>query len=521
MKLKVNLIKKNLFYIKTLYFFFIGIFTSFSLPPYNYWIINFFSFSFLFITLIKNHNNKLKTFFFYGYSFGFGYFLSSLYWIPFSLSYDENFKSYIPIAIILIPAFLSLFYAFAFSLFKIFFNEKNIFVNLIIFSLSLGFFEFLRGNILSGFPWNLFAYSLSENINLIQINSVIGVYSFNMILISIFCAPSIVFLNRNKIDIFGFNLILIIFISFYLFGFLKIKNFNNLEHKILTTKIKVISTNIPIERFYSKTEDEEILIKLIHLSAPNSKENTIFIWPEGVIPNTNPEALSYKYNYLFEKSFTKNHTIILGINDKVTSEGFDKYYNSLSVIDHKANVLHKYYKNKLVPFGEFLPLENLLSKIGLKSLTNNYHSYSSSNNRKLFSIKEDNDIKILPLICYEIIYSGSLSNESDYNFIINISEDGWFGDSPGSSQHFVHAIFRSIEYGKYTLRSANNGISAIINPIGFITDKINISNEGSMILNEIKEVEETLFSKYENKIYFLLILIYIFLILSFKKLKNE
>ena len=146
-----------------------------------------------------------------------------------------------------------------------------------------------------------------------------------------------------------------------------------------------------------------------------------------------------------------------------------------------------------MPFGEFLPLENLLSKIGLKSLTNNYQSYSASKERKLFSFKEHLDIKILPLICYEIIYSGSLSKEVDYNFIINISEDGWFGNSIGPSQHFAHAIFRSIENGKYTLRSANNGTSAIINPIGLVIDKIETNNEGTILLTEIKEVDKTIF----------------------------
>jgi len=504
-----------------LYIFFIGVFTSFSLPPYNFWIINFFTFSLLFIILVKNNDKNLNAFFFYGYCFGFGYFLSSLYWIPFSLSHDENFKSYIPIAIIILPAFLSLFYAFSFVLFKIFLNQKNIFVSILIFSLSLSFFEFLRGNILSGFPWNLFAYSLSENIKFIQINSIIGVYAFNMILIAIFSAPSIIFLNRSKQNLLGFALILLTFISFYVFGFFKIKNFNNLKDQILSNKIKIISTNIPIERFYLNIDDEEILLKLIDLSDPNSEENTIFIWPEGVIPNINLEDLRYEYNYLFQKSFSKNHTIILGINDKKIYNGFDKYYNSLSIIDHKTNVLYKYYKNKLVPFGEFLPLENLLSKVGLKSLTNNYESYSPGKKRELFSLRENLDIKILPLICYEIIYSGSLSKQIDYKFIINLSEDGWFGNSVGPSQHFTHAIFRSIEYGKYTLRSANNGISAIINPIGSVTDKIDINTEGSILLTEIKEFDSTLFSKYGNKIYFLLILIYIFLIFSFTKLKNE
>ena len=156
--------KKNKIYIDILYIIFLGFITSFSLPPYGFWFINFFSFTLLFIFLIKNKDEVFNKFFLYGFFFGFGYFISSMYWIPLSLLYDQNFKFLIPVAIIIIPAFLSLFFGIAFCLFKFFSGPKSIFVNILIFSLILGFFEFIRGNFLSGFPWNLFAYSFFENL---------------------------------------------------------------------------------------------------------------------------------------------------------------------------------------------------------------------------------------------------------------------------------------------------------------------------------------------------------------------
>jgi len=267
--------------------------------------------------------------------------------------------------------------------------------------------------------------------------------------------------------------------------------------------------------------NEEILKKLIELSDPKYDKKMMFIWPEGVIPGTNLKDLKKNYNSLFKKKFGDNHIIIMGINDFEEDKGIKKYYNSLSVIDNKTNILYKYYKNKLVPFGEFIPLENFLSKLGFKSLTNNYQSYTAGKKRKLFNYKDDVEIKVLPLICYEIIYSGNLSENNDYKFIVNISEDGWFGNSIGPYQHFVHTIFRSVEYGKYTLRSANNGISAIVNPVGQTIKKISINNEGSILLNKVKKFDKTIFSTYGNKIYFLIILLYIFLIFSFTKTENE
>ena len=125
------------------------------------------------------------------------------------------------------------------------------------------------------------------------------------------------------------------------------------------------------------------------------------------------------------------------------------------------------------------------------------------------------------MICYEIIYSGNLFKDNKFDYILNISEDGWFGKSIGPKQHFSHAIFRSIESGKYIIRSANNRISAIINPIGEVEKKIKFGNEGYIDFIESKNVNATLFSKYGNKIFILLILLYIFLIFSFNRIKNE
>ena len=130
-------------------------------------------------------------------------------------------------------------------------------------------------------------------------------------------------------------------------------------------------------------------------------------------------------------------------------------------------------------------------------------------------------MKILPLICYEIIYSGKIFSNSKFDYIVNISEDGWFGKSIGPEQHLTHSIFRAIESGKYVLRSANNGTSAIINPLGVIEQKVDINKSGYIDLSETRRREPTLFAKFGNKIFGFIILLYIFLIFSFKKLKNE
>ena len=195
----------------------------------------------------------------------------------------------------------------------------------------------------------------------------------------------------------------------------------------------------------------------------------------------------------------------------------NKIYNSLVVLNSDTELLYKYNKNKLVPFGEFLPFENFFKKVGLKKITQGYQSFSADNKRKILNIDK---LKFIPLICYEIIYSGKINqNKKYYDFILNISEDGWFGKSIGPAQHLSHSIFRSIEEGKNVIRSTNNGVSAFVNPKGQIIKQI--SEKGYFDVNKIKRVDKTYFAEHGNKIFFYFVLIYITFIVILKIRENK
>jgi len=513
------LIKK--YYIESVFLIILGVVSSLSLPPYNYLIINFFTFSTFFIFLFKKSKitqNK-KTFFLYGWLFGFGYFLSSLYWLSISLTFDQNFKFLIPITIIFIPAFLGIFYGL-FTLCFVILKMEKIISSFFSFSLFFGIFEFIRGSILTGFPWNLIAYSFADHLEILSITSLIGTYGFNLFCISLFASPALFILRDTKKDISICIVFLIMPILFYIYGSTYKENFLTSDNINYEYKVRAIGSNISLDRFYSNIQPVSVIKDLIDISDPNKNEKTIFIWPEGILPDISQKEL-VEYKWLFENKFSENHLLVIGINSQIFKDGNINYFNSFSIYDQNLSLLHAYNKINLVPFGEFLPFENILKTIGLRVITNNYQSFSRGNKREIIEInREGFSFKILPLICYEIIYSGRLFRNQNFDLIINISEDGWFGKSIGPKQHFVHSIFRAVESGKYILRSANNGIAAIINPLGIVEQKVKFGTSGYIDFKEAKKIQSTLFSKYGNKIFIILIFLYIFVIFSFNRIKK-
>jgi len=485
-------------------------------------IINFFTFSAFFIFLFKKSKitQSKKHFFIYGWLFGFGYFLSSLYWISISLTFDQNFKFLIPLALILVPLFLGIFYGLATFCFIIS-NPKKIVSSLLVFSLFFGVFEFIRGSILTGFPWNLIAYSFVNHLEILSITSLIGTYGFNLFCISLFASPAIFILRETKKDMAVCVVFLILPFLFYLYGSSYKEKFISSDIETYDYKVRAIGSNISLDRFYSNIDPVSVINELIDISQPIQDDKTIFVWPEGILPDVSQEEL-VEFKWLFKDAFSKNHLLFIGINSQKIIKEKINYFNSLSIYDHNLEILNFYNKINLVPFGEFLPFENVLKKFGLSVITNNYQSFSNGKDRKIIEIKGDNfSLKILPLICYEIIYSGKIFNNQSFDLIVNISEDGWFGTSIGPKQHFAHSIFRAVESGKYLLRSANNGITAIVNPLGIVEQKVEYGESGYVDFKKAKKIQPTLFYKYGNKIFIALILLYIFMIFSFNRFRNE
>ena len=316
------------FFIIFLFPLLFGGLTVFSFQPFNFFFINFFSLPLLFftITYVKKKSKSiyrkkpyLKNLFILGTSYGFGFFFFGIYWIAHSLTFDDSFKFLIPFSLILIPLFLSLFFSLPIVLIGNF-CDKNI-SSIFLISLAFALSDFLRSKVLTGFPWNIWSYSFSWSLESLQILGIIGIFSLNILIITIFFIPSILFF-KNKLKYFFLSFFVIIIFSNYFYGSHKI---NSVKQITNTTGInfKVVSASMNLSDFKNETE---VASKLIKYSDPIMEKNTIFIWPEGVFLNEDFNE-NKDIKELFSKKFSKNHLIILGANTQKKNSLGEKYFN--------------------------------------------------------------------------------------------------------------------------------------------------------------------------------------------------
>ncbi len=419
---------------------------------------------------IYNSSTK-KEAFIHGYIFGFGFFVVSFYWIGIAISsYMKNFLFLLPIVTISLPGFLSLFIA-GIAILSFFFRKKD-FLFHSIFCMLWILFEWLISWIFTGFPWACLGYSFGFSDILIQSANIFGILGISFIVVYL---GSFLYSYYNKIV---FKTILttscIILIVQISYGYKRIYEY---QEEFLPTKIRIVQPSIKQEQKWNKEQLDGNLISHVNLSkiAPLD-EIDIIIWPESaiILPITN--KIVQKHLKDFFESIDKKLFLITGGIDVINFLTKTKIYVSLMGVDNRAKLLFAYYKSHLVPFGEYIP-EFILKVVPIKKVTYGSISYSKGS-RENVNFKEAN-LNILPLICYESIFSDEVKSiNQNLDVIINLSNDAWYKDSSQPYQHLIINKLRAVENGLPLLRSSNNGISAVINPLGQVLQKLDLHQTG-------------------------------------------
>ncbi|MBF0224763.1 MAG: apolipoprotein N-acyltransferase [Desulfobacterales bacterium] len=460
---------------------------------------------------------------------GLSHYLTLMYWIINTIKTYGELPFILGLLLLLLLAlYLSLYIAlFCCLITKFCLTSKNIQVYTPIIWILL---EYLRGKLLTGFPWLLLGYSQFERLNLIQVSDIFGVYGISFLIIFVNVSLFIVFLHLTKIkwkflqinkkdSTLSIIICFFLFLSSLLYGKWQIYNFDKKTFPLL--KAAVIQGNIDQSAKWDYVVQEQNLNKYISLSksAKISKPD-IIVWPETA-------ASFYYKNNAYLSALLDANIRAINTNFIIGSPSFERkqnetilYFNSAYLINNYATVEGRYDKVHLVPFGEYVPLKKILPFI--EKIVENIGDFSNGKKGEILYL---NNAKIGVQICYEVIFPelSSAIVRNGANVIVNITNDAWFGFSSAPFQHFSMVVFRAIENKKSVIRSANTGISGFIDPLGRIISFSPLFVE-SMLVENVPLVEnQTFYSKHGDVFIFLCLCFFIFILYQngYLKLRKE
>ncbi len=486
--------KKYLF----LFLILLGGLSSFGFAPCFLWPLT--ALGIFGLIRLLNKEQKHSGCLFKGFFFGFGMGAVSMHWLTHALMIDGGrFFVAIPLVWLFFGLWFGLF--FALSAFGASFFESG-WRRLLAFSGFFVIFEWVRSWLFTGFPWNPLGNIWNDYLPVMQIVSVVGIYGLSGLTILLFGSIALGFKNRFLWLICSFFCLITV-----LGG---IRLYTQPIGSVWGTHLRLVQPNIAQTLKWDPNEEQKNLATLISLSRENNKGITHILWPES--------AVSFLVNYDDEErlrlmSSMGQGMVLLTGGMRLVDPKTKLLANSIFVLDDLTDIHGFYDKSHLVPFGEYMPFRGWLPFEKFVPISSDLY--------------EGEKIKTLPvlktfsagmLVCYEVIFSGQVVDKNNRpSWLFNATNDGWYGISFGPHQHLAMTQTRAIEEGLPLVRSANTGVSAVIDPMGRILKQLPLGQQGVIDSDLPKALPPTIYARFGVKIP--LILACIFLLFSFKKKK--
>jgi apolipoprotein N-acyltransferase len=342
--------------------------------------------------------------------------------------------------------------------------------------------EWLRGHVLTGFPWNAFGYALTSPLALAQSASVLGIWGLTFIAVAVFASPAVLadeVKGRRWAPVLGAIAVLA---ALALFGAVRLAL--NPTETVDGVRLRIMQPNLQQDVKFNYSAKNEVMRRYVELServtGPGAGlgSATVLVWPESAFPfflTREPDALA-----AIAKMLPPATVLITGAARAAESvpgvQGL-RAYNSIYVIDHNGSILSIYDKLHLVPFGEYLPFQNDLERLGLMQLTKVQGGFLAGDRRRRIAVP--GAPAMLPLLCYEVIFPGEAVPRGERpGWLLNLTNDAWFGISSGPYQHLQQARVLAIEEGLPLVRAANSGVSAVVDPFGRVLRSLPLGSEG-------------------------------------------
>jgi apolipoprotein N-acyltransferase len=449
--------------------FLAGLVGVLALPPFGFFAALFVSFTLL-VWLIDGASaapeagflRRLAPAFRIGWFFGFGYFVGGLWWLGNALLVEADaFAWALPLAVFGLPAFLAFYYGFAAALARLLWSDGMGRIAALAFAFGIG--EWLRGTLFTGFPWNAVGYGAMPVPLLMQSAGVVGIAGMNALAVFVFAAPALIGTRRGRG--LGLSLAALLFAAQLGYGYHALNVVPAPENE--TTVIRLVQPVIDQAMKLDDSARAEIFERHLAFSAARPAEDgkrpDIVVWPETSIPfilTDNPDALVRIAAVLED-----DQVLIAGA---VRTEGAGsgkapRYYNSIYAVDGRGQIIGAADKVHLVPFGEYMPFAEVFESLGVDAVAMP-GGFSAAREPQLLNALGKG---LYPLICYEAIFPSEITGAADAAAaLLNVTNDAWFGRTPGPYQHFHQARLRAVERGLPLIRAANNGISAVVDAKG-------------------------------------------------------
>ena len=422
--------------------------------------------------------------------FGFGYFLAGLFWVGEAFLVEaETFAVLLPVAVTLLPAGMAMYHAAAGALAACLWRAGP--SRVLLLALSLSAMEWLRGHAFSGFPWNVLGYALTYPLPLMQSAALLGVYGLTLVAILVFALPSVLWGDAPAGAAGRKGRAVAILAALAPLAILAAYGSVRLALAPTATvpgvHIRIVQPSVPQREKWRPENQGRIFRDHLGLSATNAEGHpdslagiTHVIWPEAAmpfLPLDYPEALA-----AIGRLLPRGTLLITGaLRAQPAPPGAmhpRQFFNSLLVFGEGGSLVGVYDKLHLVPFGEYLPMQGLLESIGLQQLTRIRGGFETGPKpRPLLDIP--GLPAAAPLICYEVIFPAAVvQGTARPGMLLNVTNDGWFGNTTGPRQHLHQARIRAVEEGLPLLRAANNGVSAAIDAHGRVLAKLGLNERG-------------------------------------------
>jgi apolipoprotein N-acyltransferase len=467
--------------------FLAGASTALALPPMNVWPMPFVTFPVLVWLIDGSPGGRfgaVTAAAAAGWWFGFGYFLAGLYWVGNAFLVDaKTFGWLLPFAVIALPAGLAFFMAFGVALARLIWIRGA--ARVLALAIALTVAEWLRGHLLTGFPWNTFGYALATPLVLAQTSALIGLWGLTFVAVAVYATPAALADHRadTRRPWLPAALGAVVIACLAAYGGLRLRTVPT--EMVEGVRLRIMQPNLQQDDKFNPSQKQAVMSRYLALSDRASgpktsgvRDVTHLIWPESAFPfflTREPDALDQIAALLPEG--TVLITGAVRAPETVPDAAIVRAYNSIYVIDHDGSILSIYDKVHLVPFGEYLPFQDQLESLGLLALTKVRGGFIPGARRRAMPVPRAPNF--VPLVCYEVIFPGAAVPAGDAaGWMLNLTNDGWFGLSPGPYQHFAQARLRAIEEGLPLVRAANTGISAVLDPLGRVTASLPLGSEG-------------------------------------------